>query len=423
MSRSTASLVLSAFALVASATSSFAQGPYECNFLTDTSVTCMLPWPDNFFYAPAWNASAPPSLTLTNNSLPVDASGDQIDPVRGGYNALQGFSPLGPMLAYLPGLNLDLSGLPRLWNISASVNVGASAANSAILAVDSTTGAVIGGPLMHWIELDHSGDDAGGGTPYERATIIWPASRLNDSTTYVVAFRNLVDDEGVPLASSDGFAALRDKLPTNNPALEASRPRFEKIFSALSSAGWTRSSLTLAWDFTTNTQEDITGRFLSMRDDAFARIAALPNGVEYNITKIEDNPASNTSRRIQGQFYVPCYLPDRAVPSLNSHLVLDANNKPVFQEFVPFNFEVVIPTSVATNAQPAKVVQYGHGLFGDLGEVEGGYLADEGNEYGYVWAASDWIGLSEYDEPTVVVMIAESFTDFSIVPDRLHQRC
>lgn len=53
--------------------------------------------------------------------------------------------------------------------------------------------------------------------------------------------------------------------------------------------------------------------------------------------------------------------------------------------------------------------------------MEGGYLSAEANEYGYVLAATDWIGLSEYDEPTVIVMLLDSFTDFSLVPDRLHQ--
>lgn len=379
----------------------------------------MLPWPDNFFYAPTWNSGASPSLTLTNNSLPIDDSGNSIDPNAGGYNSVQGFSPMGPILAYLPGINMDLSGLPRLWNISSSTTVGVNTvANTVLLGVNYATGAVT--PYQHWIELDHSGDSP---TPYERTLIMWPAARLNDSSTYIIAFRRIVDDNAIPLQSSDGFAALRDNITTNNPALEASRARFSNIFTALESIGWERNTITLAWDFTTNTQTDITGRFLHMRDDAFARIAALPSGVEYNITKIEENPATNVTRRILGQFWVPCYLPDRAVPSLNSKLVLDpTTHLPVFQEFVPFDFEVVIPTSITLpNAAPAKVVQYGHGLFGDCGEVEEGYLADEGNAYGYIYGATDWIGLSEYDEATVVVMLAESFTDFAIVPDRLHQ--
>ena len=129
------------------------------------------------------------------------------------------------------------------------------------------------------------------------------------------------------------------------------------------------------------------------------------------------------ARRVHGQFSVPCYLPFDAVPSLDSHLVLDAaTGLPVFQSLTPFDFEIVIPASVANGSRAAAgVLQYGHGLFGDHGEVEEGYLAAQADAAGWVLAATDWIGLSEYDEPTVIVMLASNFSEFRIVPDRLHQ--
>lgn len=105
--------------------------------------------------------------------------------------------------------------------------------------------------------------------------------------------------------------------------------------------------------------------------------------------------------------------------------MIDAGGKPTFQNMVGFDFEVVIPNSVAANGVPVPILQYGHGLFGDHGEVEESYLASFGEAHGYVLAATDWIGLSEYDEPTVIAMMAglegSGFTDFRIVPDRLHQ--
>ena len=85
----------------------------------------MLPYPDNFFLSTTWDPSAPPHLTLSNASLPIDTAGGFIDPNAGGYNALPGFSPLGPVSAYLPGLSLDASALPRLWSIPASTLAGA----------------------------------------------------------------------------------------------------------------------------------------------------------------------------------------------------------------------------------------------------------------------------------------------------------
>ena len=363
------------------------------------------PFPDNFFLRDG-------HLAFSNSSLPIDDGGGEIDPDSGGWNALKGFSPLGPVLAYVPSLNLDLSGLPRLWNISASNSSGASA-NSVVLDLAS------GEALAHWVELDHSGD-SGGTALYERVLTLWPAARLADAREYVVAFRRLVDDDGLRVQPSDGMAALLSGAPTGNAALEAARPRFARIFAALAKAGWAQADITLAWSFTTNTLADITDKFLHMRDDAFARIAAAGD-INYTITSIANNVDVNTSRRIKGTFAVPCYLPFDAIPALNSRLVLDAAGLPVYQNDVHFDFEVVIPTSVAANGKPVKVVQYGHGLFGDHGEVEEGYLSAQGNAYGYVLAATDWIGLSEYDAPTVAVMLATSFSNFAIVPDRLHQ--
>ena len=154
----------------------------------------MLPFPDNFFFAPTWDATAPPALTLQNGSLPIDSSGNPIDPDFGGYNALQGFSPLGPVMAYLPGLDLDASRLPRLWSIPTSA--AAASSNSVMLRADTLE------PVLHWVELDHSGDD-GGTALYERSLLLWPAARLADATRYIVAFRNLTDAAGVPVAPSD----------------------------------------------------------------------------------------------------------------------------------------------------------------------------------------------------------------------------
>ena len=98
------------------------------------------------------------------------------------------------------GVSLDASRLPRHWNVSASTSPPAAATS---LLLDAASGT----PLLHWTELDHSGD---GGMPdgYPRATLLWSAGRLRDATRYIVAFRKLVDANGNPMpAASDGFAA------------------------------------------------------------------------------------------------------------------------------------------------------------------------------------------------------------------------
>jgi len=283
-----------------------------CNILSSTEA-CLLPFPDDFWRS----SSSPPHIQLDNSSLPVDTNGGQIDPVSGGYNSLSGFSTLGPILAYLPGIDLSTNALPRLWDIDSSSDAATS--SSILLDVEAKSA------REHWVELDESSD---GPTPYEKALLAWPASRLRDSTRHIVAFRNILDENGVPVTRSDGFDALVRGTPTNNPAIEAARPRFAAIFTALESMGWPRENLTLAWDFTTSSSEDISSVFLSMREDALTRIA---NGVRFEITSVDNAPAANTSRRIHGQFWVPCYLNYDAVPALDSHIIVDAQGKPVWQ--------------------------------------------------------------------------------------------
>ena len=54
-------------------------------------------------------------------------------------------------------------------------------------------------------------------------------------------------------------------------------------------------------------------------------------------------------------------------------------------------------------------------------EVENGYLQEIANRNGYVMTACDWWGMSKYDVPVIVEMMAADISDFVIIPDRLTQ--
>ena len=242
------------------------------------------------------------------------------------------------------GPPIDTCSSPRLWNISASTGPSATS-----LLLNTVTGEA----MEHWLELDHSGDDPEGNNDYERMLLLWPSKALDAGTQYIVAFRGLIDDSGAPVAPTDGFAALRDKTPTENPAIEASRAHYEALFATLAGKGWTRdASLTLAWPFTTNSKANVTGQFLAMRDDAFARVAK--EGFTWKVLEVRrcgcqharaqcgtvvvppplpqvTPPTPTTGKIINGVFRVPLYL-STPEPSLQSRLVLDpATGLPVYQ--------------------------------------------------------------------------------------------
>jgi hypothetical protein len=70
------------------------------------------------------------------------------------------------------------------------------------------------------------------------------------------------------------------------------------------------------------------------------------------------------------------------------------------------------------------VLQYGHGLFGSYDEVGYGsssYLWQDATDFGYVLAASTWIGLSGQDVPAAMRVLGTDITDFAYIPDRTVQ--
>lgn len=70
-------------------------------------------------------------------------------------------------------------------------------------------------------------------------------------------------------------------------------------------AGFERSSLQLAWEFTVMTTRTITNRLVSMRDDAFER---TKNGISFLIESVTNNPRPGVARELRGVMTVPWYL-------------------------------------------------------------------------------------------------------------------
>src|SRR5690606_32453733 len=89
-----------------------------------------------------------------------------------------------------------------------------------------------------------------------------------EGTRYVVAVRRPKDAAGNVIAPNPAFVAYRDRMP----APEARRPAMERVFADLARAGIDRADLHLAWDFTVASAENLAGRALAMRDDAFAQL-------------------------------------------------------------------------------------------------------------------------------------------------------
>ena len=75
------------------------------------------------------------------------------------------------------------------------------------------------------------------------------------------------------------------------------------MFSKLSAAGIDRSTLQLAWDYTTASRENTTGDLIAMRDDALAQVGPL--GPTYTIDNVEIAPNTHLAKRLRGKMTVP----------------------------------------------------------------------------------------------------------------------
>ena len=184
----------------------------------------------------------------------------------------------------------------------------------------------------------------------------------------------------------------------------------------------------LAWDFTVASDENNTGRELSMRDRAFAALGDnnLADGVvegtapTFVVTEAENEPQpGEIARRVKGTFTVPCFLFPSCAPG--GTMLLDAEGHPIENGVWTANFDCIIPASATTGAgESARPSLYGHGLFGDASEVGSGPQRSLSQNHDIVQCATDEIGMSEADVPSAITAL-QNLSSFPLLTDRLQQ--
>jgi hypothetical protein len=359
---------------------------------------CPLPWPSNRFTVADPTTETGLRLAYRTGTMPETANEEPFDPEP--WNRFDGFSPSGTILAAFEK-PIDVSNLPGHANIGDSLS-----ADSPTVLIDASTGERV----AHWAEIDAGYED-----PAEALLYIRAAARLNEATRYVVALRDLRFDDGEAPVASEAFRALRDGLDTDAPLVEARRETFEEIFEILETAGIERSSLQLAWDFTTASGEVLRRDMVHMRDDALDRIG--PGGIGCTVTNVT-SPYNQSHARIEGTFTVPSYMTH---PRTLARLVRDDDGLPVFQEMTEVHFVAIVPSVLAEDgATPGGFMTYGHGLMGSRGEATGGAPRRMAEEHEVVVVATDWAGMSNQDIPAVTAALVD-VSQFGAVADRLHQ--
>jgi hypothetical protein len=248
-----------------------------------------------------------------------------------------------------------------------------------------------------------------------RALVLRPLERLRPGTRHVIGLR-LRRPDGTPAPVPEGFRAIR--AGAGVPAdLAALSERYEREVFPLLDAIAPRAEWTLAWDFTTGTDEHLRRTLLAVRDDVIARVRARPPAVR--VVEVLEDTRPHVARRVELSIQVPAYV-DSAAPG--ARLRLGPDGLPRAEGTVEVPVLVVVPPSALDVTRPqAQLLQFGHGFFGRRGEIHDGFAPVFGDEHGFVVMCTEWWGMSADDLPTVIGDITERTSEVMRLTDRLHQ--
>ena len=354
---------------------------------------CAYPFPSNVF-----TVADDTTATGRRIELPLEAfTMASNEP----WEALDGFSASAALLVHLP----DATGVGLAGPDAIPDSIGD---DSLTVLLDAESGERI----AHFAELDFTT-----GATDERALMIRPAARLLGGRRYIVAVRGVVDSSGAVIDPSPAFTALRDGTDlADEPSVEERRGLYADIFARLDDAGVPRDDLQIAWDFTTASDDLVTGRLLHMRDETFE---ALGDGApSYTLDQVIDAPDPGIAFLVRGTFQAPLYL--TSTEAQTGRLRIGDDGRPVAEGTMDVGFSILVPESATTT--PAALLQHGHGLFGTASQVEGDHFVDMATTYNYAPFAVNWLGMSDGDAAATIGTIgAGSAEGLASMMDRLHQ--
>lgn len=384
--------------------------PEGCNPIAFEN-DCLLPYPSDFYLADDASMPSGKRVQIPEAARMKDKNEKSFD-----FNErypIDGFSHHQPILVHFKE-GVSTAGVVFHTDDPAKSLLP----ESKVILLDAATGL----PVPVWAEVDRNTLD-----PADQAFLLRPFVRLENGKRYIVALQGLATDTegqaGPLLAPPEGFKRIRDILTAGDPVLGPIAVRYEKdVFPALTAFGVNRSTLQLAWDFTTSSEEMNTRDLITMRDDLVAKLEANPPVV--SVVKVTENtPADNENiwLRIEGTMKVPLYM-ESVEPGAMLHR--DASGKVAQngEADVPFTLQVPHSLNPADGTfEPARILQYGHGFFGLGEEINYSFMRGYTNERKFIAAAVDLWGMSE---PDVDFVLQKAFSEpgavFDFV-DRIHQ--
>ncbi len=384
--------------------------PVACDALQPNH--CALPWPSSLYLKPDDTTSTGVALAFGAESLPANAAGTHFRAEH--FSALDGYG-LGTPIMFDLG-PLDYTALPNEWSsLESSTNW-----NSPTLLLRQEGDTLV--PVPHFVEPDR--------TAAHTLTFLRPAVILEPGQTYIVALRNLTTEDGAPIPQSPAFAALVNGESYADAGISARADAFAAMFGALDAAGVPPTELTLAWSFTTGSEERLQQRLDRSLSAAFAD---APDGATFALRPddtVEWVVADDGSGRpvheniwyhVHGNIQTPAIV-SPAVPgstftlnTMESESGEDVYTDGLFE--VPFIVDV---PNVARSGAEMGVIVYGHGMFGSEWEVMADHLELIAQTYGYVMVGIPMTGMSEPDGDNMTNAILD-INNITLLTDGLQQ--
>lgn len=377
--------------------------PEGCNPL-GVAGSCLLPFPSDHFLVDDPSLPSGHRVELTPATF-FEMGGTTLDFFAS--RPIDGWSPATPILAHFP-VALDPDPLVR-WD----EDVGATERGEGpTVLVDAASGARI----PHFAELATAED------PTQRVLVIRPLVRLAPETRYVVGVRDLVDTDGNAAPTPREFRRLRDR---DDGAVGISRFD-DEIFPVLEDAGFPRDQLQLAWDFTTGSEERLTGDMVAARQLAIDALAVAPTVRVTGVLEGDALPSDlrdTIARQVEIEIDAPRIVSSEVAGEAS--LLRDAAGALRVEGTVTFPATILVPRSVAERAPgtaPARLLQYGHGFFGTRDEMTHGYLDQFAHDHGIVAMGADWWGMMVDDRSALVEALADGRAEGVLAfVERTHQ--
>ncbi len=374
-------------------------------------ISCGLPYPSDFFLIDDATLPSGHRVAIDGAAELSTTEGRSADITE--FMPQDGFSRLPPIV-WSFGVRVDGSSVPDI-----TADPGATIVAGYPLALLNTND---GSRVPFFVDVDpRANDDA------REALIMRPLVRLQAETRYVVVVsgvRAVTGELPVPLAMQRLIGGV--DAVGNDAVLSPLSARYERdVFPIVVGAGIAREAVQLAWDFTTGSDAHVQHDLLRGRSLALASLAqtaptaTITGFLEGEQIGREFSERANLSwRLIKLRVTGPRIVESDDAGTL---LARDDAGDVRLNGTTTFDALVVIPATVRDDDSAAVVELYGHGFFGDRGELQYSSIRELPGRAKRVQFAIDWLGMSFGDLGVVAGSMGDTVSEALRFGERLPQ--